>query len=352
MAYDINKIRQSMQNASSKKKDPDEFRPATASDKPIKYRFFILPPLQEGDVLKTGKVGKSMDNFFARFGQHWVNDKPHSCPRIWDGSDCEICSIGFKLLKECKAKNLGEAHRQAINKQWMPAQYSVVNIHFTNSKVNPEELRGQTKFYRAPKTVYDKWEETILKDDAGDGEDPEAFGIFFDENAAFAFELVCTNGGRYNDYKQSKFIANGGVPMAMVVNEDKTPDKDGIKALLKSRINLWDKLEAPDHDKIKRLASSMIDGDDEEDTSNGGFDSDENEPPKAAKTIKESKVVDDEDDDDELVSKKKVIEEEEPAPKKNKPSAKPAPAPKAEVKPKDEDDDDEDISDLLDQLDD
>lgn len=342
MAYDINKIRKNIQDATSKKKDPDEFRPATASDKPIKYRFFVLPPLQDGDVLKTGPCNHSMENFFMRYGQHWVNDKPHSCPRVWDGSDCDICSVGFKLLKECKAKNLGDAHRQAISKQWMPSQYYVVNVYFTNSKTNPEELRGQTKYYRAPKTVYEKWEETILKDDSGDEENPEAYGIFFDENAGFAFELVCTNGGRYNDYKQSKFISNNGVPQAMI-NNDGQPDKAGIKALLKSRINLFEKLDLPDSEKIKRLASSMIDGDDEEDAG-GGFDADETQ-----KVIKPgpSKII--EEDDDEPVSDKqtniKDDEEEEPTVKSSKKS-------KPEPKKVESSDDDEDIENLLGQLDD
>lgn len=283
MPYDINAIRQNIKKAvSGKFTDPDEFRPDKAKDNAeLKYRFFILPPLKNGDILKTGTVTQSMDNFFLTNGQHWVNERPHACPRVWDGSDCAICQYGFDLLKECKEQRLGDDRKKQIVQQWMPNTYYMVNIFFTNSKCNPEDLRGKVKFYNAPKTCLDKWMATLMKDDKGDDEDPNAFGVFFDELAAFCFELNVTKDGRSNGYKTSAFVKNGGVPVPMIMNPDRTPNMAQIKNLLQSRINLFTKVEMPDVAKISRLANTMISGDDEGDRPSGGFDTDESSEPAA-----------------------------------------------------------------------
>lgn len=279
MPYDLNALRNNIRKISGKFSDPDEFRPdkAKSATDPIKYRFFVLPPLQAGEVLKSGEVTNSMDNFFVRHGNHWVNDRPHPCPRIHDGSECPICQYGFDLLRECKDKKYSDERKQQILKQWMPSTYYMVNIFFTNWKGNPEDLRGKVKFYNAPKTCVDKWTAALLRDDAGDEEDPDAFGVFFDENSAFGFELVVLKEGRTNGYKTSSFIKNGGVPTPMITNPDGTPNRKALDLLLKSRIDLFAKIEKPDVSKLSRLAETMINGDDAEDdrSSGGGFDSDE-----------------------------------------------------------------------------
>ena len=371
MAYDINKIRQNIAEATGKRSDPDEFRPDKA--KPgaeLKYRFFILPPLQEGDQLKSGVVQKSMDNFFISNGQHWVNDKPHACPRLWDGSKCAICDVGFLLLKECKNKNFGDERRKQISSQWMPATYFMVNIFFTNSKTNPEDLRGKTRFYNASKTCLDKWQATLYKDDKGDDEDPQAYGVFFDESAGFCFELVATKNGNFNDYKTSGFLKNNGTPVPMIQNEDKTPNKKAIEALLRSRIDLWSKVQVPDTSKIERLAATMMSGDDDDGISTGGgFDSDETEENPKAKPIQARKPknediiaedLSDEEKAPKLKSKPKAKAEEDLSDEEEAPRSKAKPkadddeeeAPKPTTKPKPDDDDDDDISALLGQLDD
>lgn len=286
MPYDIESIRKNVQKAvSGKFSDPDEFKPpkAESTTEAIKFRFFVLPPLVAGDVLNSGPVTKTMENFFLPHGQHWVNNKPHPCPRVWDGTECEICTYGFDLYKECKEKNLGDERKKMIRTQWMPTTFYMVNIFFTNSKMNPEELRGKVKYYNAPKTCIDKWTAALMRDDKGDDEDPQAHGVFFNERAAFLFELAVLKDGKSNGYKSSGFIHNNGVPVPMIT-KDKAINEKGLEALLKARINLFDKIEIPEPAKIARIAALMIGGDPSEGDSGGGFDADENAtPPETTK---------------------------------------------------------------------
>jgi hypothetical protein len=149
----------------------------------------------------------------------------------------------------------------------MPATYYMVNIYFPNIKTNPEDLRGRVMFYNAPKTCCDMWVNTILRDGSGDADDPQAHGAFFDENAGFMFELQILKNGRQNGYKTSKFVVGDGNPVPFLKNEDGTPDKKGLLKLLEQRHDLWLKVEKPDQDKIKKIASVMIDGDDAPDDS-------------------------------------------------------------------------------------
>jgi hypothetical protein len=278
MAYDVEAIRKKLkQTMSGKFSDPDEFRPekAKSATEPIKYRFFFLPPIAEGDRLKTGVVKRGMDiQFFVQHGNHWVNDKPYPCPRVWDGTHCPICSFGFDLLKDDKIKN-DEDKRRAVLKQWMPTQYYMVNVYFANIKENPEDLRGRVMFYNAPKTVIDKCTACTMRDDAGDPEAPEAFGVFFDENNGFLFELQVLKQGRQNSYKTSRFFPNA---KPMVRNADGSANAKGIAALLQLRHNLFDKVEVPDLNKIQKIYEVMSAGDDSSDDKKGGFDVDETAP--------------------------------------------------------------------------
>ena len=299
MPYDIETIRKNLAKAvSGKFNDPDEFRPEKAKENSeIKYRFFILPPFKSGDIIKGGPATHSMDNFFIANGSHWINSKPHACPRVWDNSDCPICQYGFDLLKECKEQRASDDRKQQIRSQCMPSTYYMVNIFFTNWKGNPEDLRGKVKFFNAPKTCLDKWMSTLMKDDKGDAEDPDAYGVFFDESSAFCFELIVTKEGKNNGYKTSGFIKNNGNPVPMIMNEDRTPNRKKLDQLLELRIDLFSKIEIPDHKKISRLASVMINGDDDDDDNkNGGFDDDEtttasNQPSHQSAVKSESKTV-------------------------------------------------------------
>lgn len=348
MPYDVEAIRKKLkQQMSGKFIDPDEFRPpkAESSTEPMKYRFFILPPLMNGDLVKGGQVTQDMDHFFLPHANHWINDRPHPCPRVWSGEehgDCAVCQVGFDMLKEEKDENA----RKEIIKQWMPNTYYMVNIFFVNSPMNPEDLRGQVKFFNAPKTLFDTWTATLMREGSGDPEDPVAHGVFFDETAAFMFQLEVVKFGRNNSYKTSKFVANGGNPQPMLKDLSKLP------ALLKMRHNLLEKVERPSVEAMKKLARVIVDGDD------GGFDEDEvkpvstkpvatkpadevqatpakavNKPTPPAKPIKPAEPY----DEDLLME-----EDEAPAPAA-KPKAKATPAPVS-------DDDDDGIDALLDQL--
>ena len=318
MAYDVAAIRNKLKKQmSGKMTDPDEFRPpkAESQTEPMKFRFFILPPIAKGDKLKSGVVSESMEHFFIAHGNHWINDKPHACPRVWDGTECDICQTGFDLLKDEKE----EKARASIIKTWMPSTYYMVNIYFTGHKCNPEELRGKVKFFNAPKTCFDIWTSTLLKDDAGDPEDPSAFGVFFDENSAFQFQLEVIKQGKNNSYKTSKFIHNNGKGLPML------DDPTKLHKLLEMRHNLFDKIEKPDSEKIAKLAKTLLDGDDDEDS---GFDEDE------VATKKESKATESKKETKAQSTTKKETKKPEPEPED------------------DEDDDEDDVSSLLDDDDD
>jgi hypothetical protein len=266
MAYDLDAIRRKLkQSMTGKFNDPDEFKPekAKSSNDPLRYRFFVMPPVFVGDTTKQGEVKKGMDQFYVQHGNHWVNERPNACPRAYDNSDCPICSFGFDLLKTTKDLE----RRTAILRQWMPATYYMVNIYFPNIKTNPEDLRGRVMFYNAPKSCCDMWVNAILRDGSGDADDPQAHGAFFDENAGFMYELQVLKNGRQNGYKTSKFVVGDGNPVPFLKNDDGKPDKAGLLKLLEQRHDLWLKIEKPDEDKIKKIASVMIDGDDAPDDS-------------------------------------------------------------------------------------
>lgn len=350
MPYDIDKIRQNLQKAvSGKRMDPDEFRVPKVTDKNLKYRFHVLPPLIKGDKVKGGVASASMDNFFITHGEHWINNKPYPCPRVCSNEDCALCNTGFELLKKGKADNKPKNVMDALRSQWMPSTSYYVNILFTNFKGNPEDLRGQIRYYKAPKTVLDIFVAALSRDDAGDEEDPQAYGVFFDELKSFVFELEAVKDGSYNGYKSSKFLPNNGIASPIVVDANGEPNLAAIKKILENRIDIFTKLEKPDAFKIERLKSSIISGDDDDDSAGGGFDSDE--------TVSTAKV------EQKSKPKKSLAEEvgerllpsdddDEPAPvvKKSEPMAKAKVDEKPKKQPPPEDDDDLNVEDLLSQL--
>lgn len=308
--YDVDAIRQRLkQSQAGKFTDPDQFKPdkAKSATEAIKYRFFILPPLLKGDELKSGPVKKSMEQFFIAHANHWINDRPYPCPRVWDGDDtCKICEFGFDLLRD-EANQKNEDKRRKIVKQWMPTTYYAVNIFFTGWKGNPEELRNKVKWFNAPKTCFDHWTSAIMKDDMGDPEDPEAFGIFYNESAAFVYELAVLKQGRQNSYKTSKFLPNAGKTVPMIKDKEGKPHKEGIPKLLRLRHNLWTKIETPDLAKIDKVFAILTVGDDSAD--DGGFDKDEtsqkassNGSAESSKPKETTKKSTDDDDRDALDS--------------------------------------------------
>ncbi len=312
MPYNIDDIRKKLKDSSKGKSiDPDEFRPKKIDNQndQMKYRFFILPPFQQGDKVRGGAASQSMDQFFIHHGTHWIQNRPHACPRLHYNEECPICQFGFDLLGETK----DDEKRKNIVRDWMPNSAYMVNIFFPPwIKSNPEELRGRVMFYNAPKTCFDLWMACVMRDESNE-EDPEAFGVFFDETAGFLFELNVVRKGKNNSYAASKFIANNGQPQPMVRD-------DNFKMLLESRHNLFEKLQKPDPVAIKRLATSLIDGDSASvEEGSSGFDVDESTPVKSntksfsaeapfdeeSPKPKTKKVIVEDDEDDAPIIKKK-----------------------------------------------
>jgi hypothetical protein len=342
MPYEIESIRKKLQESTKGKSiDPDEFRPkkAESDTQAVKYRFFILPPFQTGDKIKGGKASRGMDQFFIHHGAHWIQQRPHACTRLFHEEECPICQFGFDLLKETK----DEEKRKLIVRDWMPNSSYLVNIHFPSwVKTNPEELRGRTMFYNAPKTCFDLWVACAMRDESSE-EDPEAYGAFFDEAAGFLFELNVIKKGKNNSYAASKFLANSGNPQPMVRD-------DNFKALLESRINLFEKMLKPDSIALKRIAQNLINGDSASLEESSGFDVDEDQTP-AAKTKNSNKEFSSEEPFEESKPKSKKAQvivdsdDEEEAPKAKKKEEK-------HTRKVEDDDDDESVERLLSQLED
>lgn len=254
MPYDVSKIRNQLM-ASQNKSDPDEFKPPKVDqDKTANYRFIILPPYGVGDVLRTGKASRGLDQFFLAHGNHWINSKPHACPRIIDVDKCPLCDFGFQLMSETQDKD----QRRIIAKTWLANAQYMVNIYFTNWEGNGD-YAGKVMYYNAPKKVYDKWKATIMREDAGDPDDPKAFGVFFDEVAAYVFNLEATRQGDYNNYDSSKFLPRV-TPLAR--NDDGSPNLEAIKRILAQRHDLFGKIAKPDMQKLNNIKRILTDGDD------------------------------------------------------------------------------------------
>lgn len=259
--FDLEKIRKKMaQKVDGRKIDPFEFRaPKAKATEVIKYRFYILPELAKGDKVHGGTASRDMDLFVVKHGQHWINNRPHSCPRLFNDEECEMCSVGFEALNEIPKTDTDK--RTAVRKQWLSSSVFAANIYFPPIDPNPEDLRGKVLWYNAPKQVFDLWYAALSRDDQGDTDDPEAFGVIYDPFNAFLFQLVVKSGGSYNEYKASKFIATAGAhPIVMLPN--KRPDEAAITRILDSRHDLYTKIEIPNPAKIVQLCQSMLHGSD------------------------------------------------------------------------------------------
>ena len=323
--YDIEAIRKKLKETQGGRRiDPDEFKPekANSTTEAIKYRFFILPPFNAGDMIKGGKATRDMGvQCFIQHGQHWVHNKPYPCPRVYNGEECKLCTIGFDLYKELKEERIGDderkARKQNIGKKWMPTTFALANIYFTNYKANPDNLKNTVRFYNFPQSCVNLWEATLAKDGPGDDpEEPQPFGVFYDETAAYLFELSVLKQGKSNSYATSKFLW----PAKPLSAEPK-----GIDLILNLRHNLFSKIEEPKPDVIAKLADQLLSGDDPPATGRG-FDHDEQ-------------------NSGEPVSTKGPAASATPA--KTKPAANPKPASAKATKPAAADDEEPDVGDQM-----
>lgn len=265
--YDLEAVRKKLREQEGGFKDPAEFRPPKAENgaKPIRYRFYILPPLHKGDKCADGVASASMETFAVPNGSHKVNNKFYACPRLHDSDDCALCEFGFDLINETDDKK----KRSAIARQWLPRGRHAVNIYFPPTKTNPEDLRGNVMWMNVSKQVYDVFEACIYNDDPGDPEDPQACGVFFDEMDAYLFQLEVIEKGGYNNYEKSRFLANVG--KKPIVTKDGKAVKSKIQKVLDQRHDLFTKFDDRDPETIDEVVRSIKSGD----ADDAGFDDDE-----------------------------------------------------------------------------
>jgi len=344
MPYDADAMRAKLKKQlGGRAPDPNEFRvpKVTNPSDLFKYRFYILPPISKGDKVVGGTANQDMDLFYLSDGAHWVNNKPHPCPRVIsnDQEECPMCKAGFELLAEVKAgPNNSEENRKAVTNQWLPQTNRIVNIYFPAVKSNSEELRGRVMWFKANKTLFDMWKEAMMRDDPGpDEDDPQAFGMFFDEQNAFLFNLVVNKDGVYNGYKQSRFITKDNQGQLacgpIAVKADGSPDKKAIQAILDMRHDLYSKIEEPNQEQMRKLAiqlGGLAEGDegfDQDETSTGSRvsrtvpDTDKDEPKPRRPARQAAQVVAEADEDLEIPPHESLAhesplddEEDEPAP--------------------------------------
>jgi len=232
LMYDLESIRGKMRKRKGGSKDPNEWKPDKAeSGKSLKYKFFVLPPVD------------SMDLWYYEHGKHWIDKKPLECPRIHDGDECPLCQFGFDLMKDVDDKE----ERRKIARQFLASARYAVNIYFPNVESTPQELRGKVMWFSMPKSIYDIMEEVIMRDPPSDDAiEPEAHGIFFDPSNAFPFVLEVKKKGEFNSYESSRFInknmpiTNGGEEKINEILEQRhdipalheTRDVDALQAIV------------------------------------------------------------------------------------------------------------------------
>lgn len=249
------------------RRDPGEWRaPQVGVGEEFKAKAYILPPVEAGEAVASGKAEKGMDGlFFFQVGDHWINRKKYPCPRVYDNDECPYCQMGFDLLSETEDKQ----SRSEISRAYLPRTQYVVNLYFPDIKTNPDDLRGRVVYYAMPKTIFDKLEECIQLDNAGDDpDDPQAWGIFYDPSDAYPLSIVINKKGDFNSYVDSKFLAAGRGPIA------KSQKK--IDEILAQRHDIPGKYPARDAENRKALqgfVDALLNGSSDDDSD--GFDADE-----------------------------------------------------------------------------
>lgn len=286
--YDIETIRQQVKKKTGGfERDPDEFRPPKAGDgKELHYRFFILPPFTKGDKLVNGPASQSMDNvFFVEDGQHFIDNRPYGCPRVIEKEQCPLCDYGFKLMADVKEEpaltdDQKKEQSSKIRRDLVASGYKKINIYFPTGKLgekNPEELRGRVMWMNASHQVFTPmWECLSRDDDGGDELDRKPFGVFFDEEEAYLFDLKITKNFSYNSYEGSKFVTTDTIKkIPIVYGPGLKPDHEGIQAVLARRHDLFSKLAKIDGPALERIVSNLSGNGGGKSSGGAGFNYDE-----------------------------------------------------------------------------
>jgi len=331
-------------------RDPMQFSPPQVkAGEELRLKFYVLPPVSAGDQTAAGKASRSMDLWYMVAGTHWINNKPYECPRIHDGNDCAFCQLGFDLLKGTD----DDDERKNIVKTYFPKQSWVVNIYFPPFESTPQDLRGKVMWYAMPKTVYDIMESTIMRDASKDELDPQAYGLFYDPNDAYVFQLDIKHQGGYNEYKSSKFLpaTRGAMVKRKGTNE---LDDAAMSQVLDLRHDLFTKFAARDPEALAKRAHEVLHGEADRtparDTTLDSHKKLNPQPPTRTSVVEEDRLV------DEPAEEVKPVAPVATAPAvASKPSAKPAvkTAASTAVKPTPqvtEDTPDDELAKLLDDI--
>lgn len=303
-----------------RQRDVAEWKPPTAKpNEELKFKFIVLPPLNQGDACATGKASKTMDLYHNTVGTHWINNRPYECPRIHDGAECAFCSLGFDLLSNTDDDQM----RKDIAKSYLPRTYYPVNVYFPPFQSTPEELRGQVRWYSLPKTLNDIMSQTLMKDSPGDPEDPQAHGFFYLPEESYVFQLEARLQAQFNDYKKSKFLYNTRGPIVKKAGSN-DPDMAAIEKILAQRHDLFTKFAPRDPEVLKKLADAVLKND------GGGSSAPaaETEDKLVDQTVAETKATEPKKDAaPKQDAAKQPAKPATSAPKADKPAAKPTAAP-------------------------
>jgi hypothetical protein len=125
-----------------------------------------------------------------------------------------------------------------------------------------------------PKTIFDKLDECLARnDDGGDPDDPQPWGLFYDEENAYPLSLSICKHGEYNSYTETKLLSRCG-PIAGSDEE--------ITEILARRHDIPSKYPKRTSDNLKTLqgfVDALMDGVD--DSGGDGFDTDESKEESA-----------------------------------------------------------------------
>lgn len=269
--YDVAAIRDKMKKQMGRAKDPYEFKPPKAEEgKDTIYRFFVLPPFNVGEQLSTGLAQNSMDLCFVDSGAHFIENKMLGCPRCINGDECPICEQAFEQMNAIKELQINDELKKEKVRQvasaLLPGQYRLVNIYFPDDQlgaVNPEALRGKVMWYATPKTVFDMWWQCISADGPGVDEfNPLPHGVFYDENAAYLFNLVAYKKNILNSYEKSKFLVTDRISKLPIARVGATmdPDQQAIQRILDMRHDLFSKRPEVKIEELRKVANNICNG--------------------------------------------------------------------------------------------
>ena len=269
----LKKVREKMQTKKGgRARDPFEYRPPVlqrgAKEEP-KFRFAILPGLRTGEQCVTGTAEGDMgDLWFYTAGTHWINNRPHECPRIHDQDQCPFCDTGFDLMNQTDDKE----QRSKIARAYLPRSFYAVNIYFPPFASTPEEFRDKVFWYQAPKTVYDKLDACIMRDPPRPEEErfqKQAFGLFYLPEDCYIFQLEVKEKGGFNNYETSMFLPDTKGCLASL--EGGGPDKQKIEQILAMRHDIPKKFAHRDIEGLQKEVDKLL-------NKASGFDQDETSP--------------------------------------------------------------------------